>query len=87
MAGFVFLSERQKDKAKNIMFSYDLAQLLFLKERSVFIHIINSTSQFSAIKIANTTHTPYPETCLSLAVNEGRDVMPVFGLGGPVTAL
>lgn len=74
MAGFAFLnmSERhqKKDKAKNQMFSYEPAQLLFLKESSIFIHIINSTSLFSVIKIANPTHTPYPETCLSLAANE-----------------
>lgn len=91
MAGFVFLSmserHRKKDKARNCTFSYEQAQLLFLKESSIFIHIINSTCLFSVIKIANPTHTPYPETCLSLAVNEEREVMPFLHLGGPVTAL
>lgn len=85
MAGFVFLimSERhqKKGKAKSCMFSYEPAQSLLLKESRIFIPIINSTSLFSVIKIANPSHTPYLETCLSLAANEGRDNNTLLGFG------
>lgn len=90
MAGLVSLSMSEthgkKDKAKKkTTFSYELAQILFLEENSIFIHIINSSSLFSVIITANPSHIPYPETCLSLASN--ADVMLFWRLEGPVTAL